>query len=821
MTKEEFEQIFDNLKTRPREVLLEFLKEKTDQEIAKSLNIADNTVRVHISNISNAFGLKKDEGDNTWKRHKLIKLFAQYKPELLKKDSEESDLVESDCMSDEETENIEIAHDSDEEMENIEIAHDDDFVGREGAISRSRLGLTPLQNLPPQHNEFIGREEKLCELMRFLSEDHPAPIIEIDGIAGVGKTALVLEAAYRCLEYRERKQEGLALYEGTSLQCRIPLFEVVIFVSAKNHHLLPNSNYVRRLVVHRTLQDIYRTIARVLDDPSIPNVDANSPKTDYFCEITTTISSALRSRNRVLLIVDNLETIEDRDKVLSFLYELPIKSIITTREQGGFKAIRLDSLSERESRLLIEQQSKAKCLELVEHQKKELCEITVGIPMVIIWSIGRLAQGSSLETIKHDLQDPDGDIAEFSFKTSLNTIKDTQAYYLLMALSIFKKEPTWDSIVFVAGLQTQPETRIRRAMENLQRLSLVRYYNGRYKMLPLTREYTLAELQKHQNFKKEALNYWVQWYIDFAKKEYSRSRMDRFTVGYEKIEEEWENLVSVLHFCKDENRYDQLKELWSYLNNYTNLRGYWKDRLSWLNHLTDFAITQGDYETAVNTMSRQGRTLLLMGQPDQMEKAKELLLKAWSWSEYSQFPDQDYILNHLAGLYLRLGNYQQSHEWLDMEQDLLNKQIELNDSEKLLHQIYIDRERSEIFFYEKDYQNSKKMCQSVIEKSNEIDKEYGFRNGNYGKKVLADIAIEENDLDLAEKLLAQVNDEVNLHGDKRRIASCLVSKGKIEAKRGNLSQATIYFSQALSHFKNLGMHRDAEIIKQLQVSLQS
>jgi LuxR family glucitol operon transcriptional activator len=686
-------------------------------------------------------------------------------------------------------------------------------------ISRARLSSTPYQNLPPQHNEFIGREEQLCQLMRYLSEDHPANILQVDGIAGVGKTALVLEAAYRCLDYRERGDSSQILYEGTNLQCNIPFFEVLIFVSAKNYHLLPNSSYVRRLVVTRTLQDIYRTISQVLDDPTIPNIDANSPKTDYFHEITTKISSALKSKNRVLLIVDNLETIEDRDKVLSFLFELPIKSIITTREQSGFCPIRLDSLPEKESKLLIEQQLTEKCLDVTEDEKDDIYKITGGIPMVIIWSIGRLAQGSSLETIKFDLTDPDGEIAEFSFKTSLRDIQDTLAYHLLMTLSIFKQAPNWESVIFVAGLGTQPEGRIRREIETLQRLSLVRYHNGRYRMLPLTREYALAELQKHQDFKDQALNRWVEWYIDFAKREHNRDRLERFTLGYKNIEEEWENLVSVLHFCKDENRYEQLKELWSYLNNYTNLRGYWKDRLSWLNHLTDVSIAKGDYGTAVNTMSRQGRILLLMGQPEQLQKAEELLLNAWSLSSHADFSDKDYVLNHLAGLYLRLDNYKECHQWLDREQKVLNEQDDLTDSERLRYQIYIDRERAEVLFHEKRYKLSKEVCKSVIEKSIQIDQGYGLRNGNYAKKILADIAIEEKELTLAETLLAEVYREVEFHGDKRRVAYCLVSLAKLEKEKGDTSQSKTYLSQASSHFKNIGMIRDVEIIKQLKKSL--
>jgi hypothetical protein len=110
------------------------------------------------------------------------------------------------------------------------------------------------------------------------------------------------------------------------------------------------------------------------------------------------------------------------------------------------------------------------------------------------------------------------------------------------------------------------------------------------------------------------------------------------------------------------------------------------------------SIAKGDYGTAVNTMSRQGRILLLMGQPEQLQKAEELLLNAWSLSSHADFSDKDYVLNHLAGLYLRLDNYKECHQWLDREQKVLNEQDDLTDSERLRYQIYIDRERAEVLF---------------------------------------------------------------------------------------------------------------------------
>ncbi len=72
-------------------------------------------------------------------------------------------------------------------------------------------------NLPPQTNKFIGRESELKRLMEILSESHSAHIITIDGIGGVGKTALILEAAYRCLAATENHIDNIPNFDAIIL----------------------------------------------------------------------------------------------------------------------------------------------------------------------------------------------------------------------------------------------------------------------------------------------------------------------------------------------------------------------------------------------------------------------------------------------------------------------------------------------------------------------------------------------------------------------------------------------------------------------------
>ena len=87
MTKQDFEAIYtDKLQPKQRPVLKQFLQGKSYKTIAKSLEIKPNTVSSHISTICHSFKIKNEAGEGNTQRGDLIKLFVQYKPELVCKE---------------------------------------------------------------------------------------------------------------------------------------------------------------------------------------------------------------------------------------------------------------------------------------------------------------------------------------------------------------------------------------------------------------------------------------------------------------------------------------------------------------------------------------------------------------------------------------------------------------------------------------------------------------------------------------------------------------------------------------------------------------
>ncbi|MDJ1184908.1 tetratricopeptide repeat protein [Roseofilum casamattae] len=116
MEQEQFDRVFAKLTERRKEVLTLFLSGAEDDRVADSLHITKNTVRQHIRNLCIAFSLTDDlDSNKTSQRHKLVRLFAKHKPELVAPET----AVEED--------RAELERDE-------ETTSNPNFVGREQAI---------------------------------------------------------------------------------------------------------------------------------------------------------------------------------------------------------------------------------------------------------------------------------------------------------------------------------------------------------------------------------------------------------------------------------------------------------------------------------------------------------------------------------------------------------------------------------------------------------------------------------------------------------------------------------------------------------------
>jgi len=676
------------------------------------------------------------------------------------------------------------------------------FVGREKAIApsipdRHVLRQLPYCNLLNQTNEFIGRQTELKDLLKLISLNYRAPIITVDGIGGVGKTALVLEAAYRCWEAKH----------GSPIDTPI-IFDAIIFTSAKADYLF-STGIVSRLQRQSNLQDIFREIASTLDDPSITQAAPSEQLNRVYQSL---------GRQKTLLIVDNLDTIADKNEVLAFLSDLPpsTKAVITTRQQVLMHAsMRLDCLPEEDSLRLIQQQIIEKRVSLSDDGARQLYKRFGGVPIAIIYAIGQIATGYSRETVLDRSSPLPEDVARFCFQDSVQPLRGQPAHKLLMSLAIFHEAPVWDAVAEVAGLKADPIA-VNRGLAQLQQLSLVRQREGRYEMLSLTREYALAEIAAYSDFEKEARERWIKWYLNLAEK-HGLFFWQEWQIEYDVIQDEQGNLLDVLHWCANQERYTDVKKFCLNLNYYTNAYGHWEDRLFWMNWLINASERRGDWSIAVYAMSEKAWTLLLIGGQKNLEIAHQILTKAWDIRDRADIVVQNNLSEYLAYICIENKKYEEAQIWLNVKEELLNKAA-LAQREYLPHWLMVRYYQAKIYYKIGDYDRAKIIYYKIFEESKKNEFQRGIIAALQG---LADIAIVHNDLDEAEKLLNTGLPVAERTKHKKRTACYQRLFCLLEEARGNFEKACEWATKALDGFNRLGMTGEAEEMCSLLNSLKS
>ncbi|WP_341526025.1 tetratricopeptide repeat protein [Nostoc sp. UHCC 0302] len=660
-------------------------------------------------------------------------------------------------------------------------------------------------NLPaPSCNTFIGREEEIARLLELISPRHSAHLVSVDGIGGVGKTTLVLEAAYRCLHASYNNEAFLG----------VPTFDTIIFTSAKLSYLMP-FGLLPSLAPRRTLQDIFRQIARLLDELDITGVS--------FEEQLDLIKDAL-SCQRTLLIVDNLETVENQQDILAFLYELPptVKAVITTREQILFVPVRLTSMPESDGLCLIKHEAQEKGVSLSNQDSQALYKVTGGIPVAISYAIGQLANGYPIKEVLGGVSQSTGDVARFCFESSVKPLTGQSAHKLLIALALFPMPALRDALVQVAIPEVNQST-TNADLARLRGLSLVRQDNNRYTMLPLTREYALAELKSHPDFEREARERWIAWYMSFSQS-YAGQDAKGWQGQFDGLEEEWQNLQAAIEWCMVESRYAEMLNFWQNLKAYTQIMGrresrlrYWDDRLAWTAWLIQAAEQRGDWSVTAKVMVNRAWTLTSMGKPKQLEEADELFTKAWELRHHQEALFMLALARNIAVLRIQQQRFDEAQTWLTQAIELLD-QTELDPQMRSRQLVQIQYYQGEILFKNGKYEEAKRIFQATLELAQVID---WIRAIFCTQNWLADIAIKQERLDEAERLLTEGLRVAEANVDKSRIAFCQRSLSSLANAQGHLVDARRWATKALDNFEKLGMLPEVEETQSLLQLLES
>src|SRR6266567_3123688 len=649
------------------------------------------------------------------------------------------------------------------------------------AIERPNDRPHPWHNLPQRtYTHFVGRETELQKLTQLLL---PYPrsrhfLVTLDGIGGVGKSALALELAYR---YRDN-------YSTLPPEER---FEAIIWVSAKRT-LLTAGGVQQRQQTFSTLGDLYREIATVLELPSLMQADLE--------QCRGVVEHALAG-SRTLLIVDNLETVDD-EEVLTFLRELPdpTKAIVTTRHRIDIAyAIRLTGMPHTDALALIELEAQRKNIELPADAAEDLYRRTGGIPLAIVWSIALMSLGYGVESVLRRLGSGHSDIAHFCFAESIAHIQGRDAYRLLLTLAFFESSVNREMLGKIAGLG---EDEIGRddALAELLQLSLINQEGDRFTLLPLTRSFALDELARHPELERALREQCIVYFIEFARP-YSGWHWLQHELL--RVRQEGMHFVTLATWCQEVGRLDVLLKILPALGFYYDMMGNWTDMLMVGKIALEYVQLTGDLESIVFIETHNLSWVL--SQQGHHEEAEKYLAEALNTSR--QMEDNAWqceILVNYSQASRRHNAFGKAFEYF---QQALNISAQLIGKQQMYVQATIAYELGKYYRDLGQWQEA----QSYLIEARDVfrhDEADPVFNTELAWGVLSNLGYIEHQLgrlDTAEQMYLQSLDFFRELGGRGNMATLLVRLATLEEQRSNPAASLQYAREAFDWSRRLGM----------------
>lgn len=309
--------------------------------------------------------------------------------------------------------------------------------------SQKKVNFRIIENVQSQskmYNEFVGRETQLDDLYEKVTNNNNR-VIQVDGIGGIGKTAFV---HYFCSK----------LITGDFKSD----FQFIVWTSAKQDRFSPDGIRVIKEYVSNC-DDLFESIVDFLKDKKI--LDDLDDEMD-----SQLLADRFLSDNRVLLIIDNLETLNDQ-KLIDYLGHFPSRSkaLLTTRETlGDFYMARINLMGfepVREFPCFLNSQYKwfanSEVLfssTISEKDMSKLYSLTKGMPLACQLIVHQVSRGTPVPVIISNLKRGNAydTILSFCFKGSIDKLTDEEKT-LLYLLSLPEKDNILSSsdIEYITG----------------------------------------------------------------------------------------------------------------------------------------------------------------------------------------------------------------------------------------------------------------------------------------------------------------------------------------------------------------------------------
>ena len=624
------------------------------------------------------------------------------------------------------------------------------------------------QNLPaPTYSRFIMRKDAYADVVDGLRQR--SAVVLIASLGGMGKTSLAREVATRCL-----------LDDGDA-----PRFDAVVWVSDKDR---PGTT---------TLSSVLDEIARTLDYPGFVQFGAEDKRRE--------VEQLLR-RRRVLLVVDNFETITDGWLVVWLLrLPEPSKALVTSREYSrAFRnntfVLDLRGMSEGEAQELIAARLRLLRMDRLVPDPGLLAPLvaaTGGNPKAIEIALGCLKyEHRPFAAVIDDLYAARGELFADLF-TRCWALLDGAARRVLLAAPLFQDSAAAAALAATAEVQGFA---FDCAVERLTDLGLLDAHQPdlqsvpRYTLHPLVRAFAGARLQDQPDWEAGARARWLAWYLALVGQVgYCWDDLDRL----ERLDPEQETISAVVQWTAAQGRHAETLQLARGAGYYWYVRGLWNKqpqmnllRVAAARALDDVV---GEVEALayhVHMLSRQG----------DVAAAESYLPRLQALADAAQLPADVFFEYHKAMALYAMAR-----------QDLATAQRAWADSLSLAagfsaHIFVINRQWLATCLYR---QGQWAAAQTLLQESLADAQRIGFeRSVIIAQVCLAAIDLDRGRLDAAAAALAAASAAAAQYQDRDNLAQIEWGQARLHALRGDIPAAGAALAAAIDRFERLGMRAE-------------
>lgn len=627
----------------------------------------------------------------------------------------------------------------------------------------------------PLYPSFIMRRAAYLQVMAVLRNRFP--VIVIEGFAGTGKTSLAREVADHCATGKDGA----------------PHFNPVVWVSEETEP------------VPTTLGNVFDRIAATFAYPGWVQGDLEENRRQIH---------GLLCKHRVLLVIDNYETLTD-DELIKWLFDLPepSKALILSRQRHEklqrADLVKLHGMEESEAYQLIEQRLEQLNLRTKIRDLRDmfpLIQVTGGNPKALEMAIGCLGEGKTLTEVADDIQaasGSSGQMFEALFARCCAVLDRTTRRVLLVA-TLFLNSVEAQALADVAGVEDED---FKHAVSKLVRLGLLDQQRSnlscepRYALHPLVRAIASREFHGVQarRLRISAQQQWIQWYVRLASDVgYCYGALEKL----QRLDTEQETLHAVMQTAFDSHHYEAVCQIARGISYYYYVRGYWNRRIEVEQMRADAARLKEDRAEEVAALVRCMHIRSMQGEVAEVERYH---LELQSRVQDKRLPKSVQARFHQAmGQYWRMKDNlaEAQAAWQASVQDLTEAETE--------PYVMAHHGLASILLLQGQLDEARQIFQDALAVANHH--ELG-RAALYNQIKLAVIDLQQGQYDDVEALLKDGHQQAALYQEPGLDAQLYRLEGQLRKQQKLFLASRTAFEQAVDIFRRLGMRRHQERIE--------